>query len=101
MSFVQTLPVSDVPEGQMCGIGIEDTNVLLIHQGGVVYAYEDKCAHKAVALSEGILANGVLTCHAHFWQYDPTTGKTIEPAGSCIKKFPCKVENGFIFVDVD
>jgi nitrite reductase/ring-hydroxylating ferredoxin subunit len=100
MAYTQTLSFNDLTDGSMCGIHVEDKAVLLIRTGDTVQAYEDQCAHRATALSDGILSDGVLTCHAHFWQYDPVTGKSIEPPGSSLKRFDCKVEDGFIFVDV-
>jgi len=101
MSYIKTLPASDIQDGEMRAIGVEETDVLLIKHKGVVHAYLDRCAHRETPLSEGIFKDGVLTCHAHFWEYDPETGKTIDPPGSCLKKFSCKVEDGFIFINVE
>ena len=76
------------------------TRLVLVKVDGVVHAYADRCAHLGQPLSQGSLVGGVLTCAAHHWQYDATTGKGINPATACIARFPLTVEDGHIFVEL-
>lgn len=80
---------------------VEGKHVLLIHFNEAIYAYEDRCAHKGVALSEGTLSGQTLICSAHHWQYDICSGKGTNPSSASLKKFPVRVDNGDILVDLD
>ena len=80
---------------------IDGRAVLLIRLGADVYAYEDRCAHLGVPLSAGCLADGVLTCSAHHWQYDVRSGAGVNPASARLRPLGVKAENGDILVDVE
>lgn len=85
----------------MMGAVVDGRKVLVVRSNDAVFAYEDRCAHLGVALSEGRLDGGVLTCAAHQWQYDVATGRGINPAAACLKRFDVLVERGVIYVDVE
>ena len=88
-------------DGDMIARRVDGLDVLLVRLNGVVYAYENRCAHQGVALSEGRLDGHVLTCRAHHWQYDVRVGSGINPATACLRRFEVKVEDGSVFVDVN
>ena len=44
---------------------------------GTVYAIQDSCLHKGASLGTGQLDGKFVTCRAHGWRYDVTTGSTI------------------------
>lgn len=100
MSFLETLRLEDLWDGEMRGTTVGETKVLLIHKNGSVFAFEDRCPHQAVKLSEGRIDGEILTCPAHEWQYDVRTGIGLNPKGVRLKSFPVKVEDGKVFVDV-
>jgi glucose/arabinose dehydrogenase len=77
------------------------TKVLLVNVGGVFHAYEDRCAHQQVDLSDGQLEANILTCWAHQWQYDVARGVCVNPVAVAMRRFPVKVEDGQVLVDVD
>jgi nitrite reductase/ring-hydroxylating ferredoxin subunit len=98
--FVRVAPLDDLWTGEMKSYRIEGQRVLVIRHDAGVSAYPDRCAHLGVALSEGALENGVVTCRAHGWQYDGCTGAGINPAQASLRRYPAAVEDGFILVDV-
>jgi hypothetical protein len=65
-----------------------------------VFAYEDRCAHLGVALSEGTLHGRTLTCRAHQYTYDAETGRGENPRNVCLQSFPLRIAAGAICVDV-
>ena len=89
--------------GEMKGLVVDTTRVLLVNLDGDVHAYEDRCPHRGVALSCGKLeaASGTLTCAMHLWQYDARTGKGAEPTRRGLRRLPMKLEDDGIWVEVD
>jgi len=105
MAYRRACSVDDVWSGEIAGVIVEGVPVLLVRLEGELHAYEDRCAHQAVRLSEGRLArvDGVatLTCAAHGWTYDARTGCGINPPEARLRRLPLRVERGEILVDTD
>ncbi len=101
MSFRRVAALADLWNGEMTQSVVDGRSVLLVKIEDAIHAYEDRCAHLGVALSQGRLEGHVLTCKAHHWQYDVRSGSGINPASACLKRVAVKVERGDILVDVD
>jgi toluene monooxygenase system ferredoxin subunit len=100
MAFAKAAPLEALPAGGMLACVVGGRKVLLVREAGAVHAYEDRCAHLGVPLSQGRLEGGVLTCGAHEWEYDAASGCGVNPASARMKRFAVKVEDGGIWVDV-
>jgi len=100
MAFVRVAAVDDLWSGEMRGYVVQGQKVLLIHVEGSYYAYEDRCAHQGIPLSQGALAGRVLTCSAHCWEYDVCTGAGLNPSSARLTPIPVKVDGTAISVDV-
>jgi toluene monooxygenase system ferredoxin subunit len=92
--------LDDLWSGEMRPANVEGRAVLLVNVEGQVRAFEDRCAHQGVPLSQGRLLAGVLTCSAHEWQYDAATGRCLNPCDVTLKAFPVEVRDGDIWVEV-
>ena len=99
MTFRRVAPIADVWNGDLLAITLDGIKVVVVKIDDEVHAYEDRCAHLGAQLSSGTLAGNVLTCAVHHWQYDATTGRGINPASACLKRFTVKIEAGVIYVD--
>jgi toluene monooxygenase system ferredoxin subunit len=94
--------VKDLDElwiGEMQATRVDGRPVLLVNVGGEIRAFEDRCAHKGLPLSEGRLLDGVLTCKAHDWQYDAATGRCLNPCGFALRAIPVEVRDGAIWIE--
>jgi toluene monooxygenase system protein E len=100
MPFEPIIADAELWDGDMTAGRVDGHDLLLVRHNGVVYAYENRCAHLGVALSEGRLDGYVLTCRAHHWQYDVRSGSGVNPATACLRRFAVKIEDGKVFVDV-
>ncbi|HEV8245509.1 MAG TPA: Rieske 2Fe-2S domain-containing protein [Polyangiaceae bacterium] len=101
MSYQAVASAESLWPGEMSGVVVGRVKVLLVNVEGTVHAYENRCAHQGQELSRGRLDGQVLTCWAHEWRYDACTGKGINPERALLRRFPVKIENGRIYVDVD
>ena len=100
MPFEPIIADAELWDGDMTARRVDGHDLLLVRHNGVVYAYENRCAHQGVALSEGRLDGYILTCRAHHWQYDVRSGSGVNPATACLRRFAVKIEDGKVFVDV-
>jgi toluene monooxygenase system ferredoxin subunit len=98
--FTRVATLDELWSGEMRGCVVGGRRVLVVRLDDTAYAYEDRCAHLGVALSEGRLEGHVLTCAAHDWEYDARTGHGINPASARLTPFRVRVQGGEIFVDV-
>ncbi len=100
MSLKPAAALSSLWPGEMRGVQIGDTPVLLVNIGGQVHAYEDRCAHRGIPFSRGHLEGCLLTCWAHQWQYDLVTGEGQNPRTARLKRLPVHIDHDVILVGV-
>ena len=101
MAFQKVATLEDLWSGEKLAVVVASRHVMLVNLDGTVYAYEDKCAHLGVPLSQGHLQGTTLTCRAHHWAYDLCTGKGCNPATARLTIFAVKIEHDNILVDVE
>ncbi len=78
--------------------------VLVRPKGGAVFALEDRCAHRQVPLSKGVVDGCAIRCCYHGWTYDgsgrcidvPYLDKGKLPNG--VRSYPCREQDGLIFI---
>jgi toluene monooxygenase system ferredoxin subunit len=100
VTFTRALPDAELWDGEMRGLVVGGRRVLLVRNENEVCAYEDRCAHLGVPLSNGKLENGVITCAVHQYQYDAHTGRGINPENVALRVFPVCLLGADIAVDV-
>lgn len=101
MSFAPAGTLAEIWAGEMKACVIEGRRVVLLRKGDSVVAFEDRCAHLGIPMSTGTWEGDVLTCCAHGWSYDATTGQGLNPASARLHSFAVKVEDGKVWVDVE
>jgi toluene monooxygenase system ferredoxin subunit len=101
MAFAKAIALDDVWAGELTPCAVSGRRVVLVRTGDTVVALEDRCAHLGVPLSQGRLEGDVLTCAAHEWQYDATTGCGRNPASVRVNRYAVKIESGHVWVDVE
>ena len=100
MALSPVTRLSQLWEGELYGCTVEGRPVLVVRLPGRVLAFEDRCAHLGVRLSEGTLDGEVLTCSAHHQQYDACTGRGTNPRGVCLTRFALEIDGDEVLVDV-
>jgi toluene monooxygenase system ferredoxin subunit len=101
MSFRKVSTLDDLWSGEMSGIHVDGRQLLLVNVEGVIHAYADACPHQRSLLSKGSLEGKILTCPTHFWEFDVSTGRGINPRGACLAAYAVRVQDGDIFVELD
>ena len=99
MGYRKVATLDDLWIGEMIPAVLDGTRVLVVRLQDGVRAYEDRCVHLGLPLSEGKLAGDVLTCRAHRYEYDARTGQGINPRCVSLKAMAVRVDGRDILVD--
>ncbi|MBM3267666.1 MAG: aromatic ring-hydroxylating dioxygenase subunit alpha [Candidatus Sericytochromatia bacterium] len=88
---------------QICGVPM----VLFRGRDGRPAALQDRCAHRAVALSRGRVAGGCVVCPYHGWTFDDRGACVAIPAnraedpipgGATVPAYPAVERDGYVWV---
>ncbi len=77
--FVTVAQTTDVPQGGMFLVELEDEDIAIANIGGTYYAFGAECTHAGGPLDEGDLEGETLTCPWHGGQFDVKTGEVLGP----------------------
>lgn len=86
------------PIGRIVGDSGQDRDrvcVVLTPQG-VPVAMLDRCPHRDIALSGGLVKDGTLVCPGHFWCFDVTTGARTDLPERGATVYPTRVVDGWV-----
>ncbi len=80
---------------------IDDQQVCVVRLEDGIFAINDVCTHEYALLSDGYYEDGKLECPLHQACFEIRTGKALnEPADVDVARYPTKVEDGVVFVEV-
>ena len=96
--FVEAARLADLPPGRGTVVTIGDKDVALFNVEGTVYAMENACLHQGQSLGSSSLDGCVVTCRAHGWRYNVTTGNTLHVPDYGVQTYPVKVVDGTVMV---
>jgi toluene monooxygenase system ferredoxin subunit len=89
----------DVWEGEMSFRCLSDgTPLLLVNAGGRIRAYQGTCPHQHNSLADADLDDGVITCPAHLWEFEASTGAGINPSTAHLAEYPISTRDTDIYV---
>ena len=88
-----------LPDGRPTRVVVDDTPVLLVRDGELIFAIHDRCSHRGCSLSEGELKGSEIVCGCHGSRFDLRNGALLGgPATSAQPAFQVRVENGVVQV---
>lgn len=101
--FIKVVPVDELPPGGLRRFVIENKAIALANVGGHFYAFEDRCLHWGVRLSDGCLEENVVRCRAHGWKHDLAKGEIVAstPPGDEGRRLVCfdtRIHEGSVWV---
>jgi toluene monooxygenase system ferredoxin subunit len=98
VNYHEVCGVDDLWAGDMDAFSVAGKSILLINVDGIFKAYANMCPHQAVPLAEGKLDGCVLTCRAHLWEFDASTGLSINPSNKRLAEYPVRIVDGMVQV---
>jgi len=101
LEWIPVATLGDLWEGDMTDVQVGDELILLVHlAGGDIRAYQGYCPHQKTTLADGKLDGHILTCAAHSWQFNLSTGEGVNPKGCRLSRYQVKVEASTISVGI-
>jgi nitrite reductase/ring-hydroxylating ferredoxin subunit len=98
---VEVCGIDELWDGEMECLRVGNEDILLLKLDGQIHAYQGRCPHQGVALAEGELDGGVLTCRAHHWQFDAANGQGVNPKSARLKSFPVRVVERKVIIEIE
>lgn len=86
-------------EGEVAEFAVGDRQILIAHlRGGEIRAYDGLCPHAGFPLADGDVEDDILTCGAHSWEFDLTTGAGVNPANCRLRSHPVRLDGDQITI---
>lgn len=100
VAWIDACSADELWDGEMESVSVGGRDVLLVKHNGEFVAFQGFCPHQSVPLVEGELKDGILTCRAHLWQFDVTTGKGVNPSNCKLRRYPVRVIDTVVQIGV-
>jgi naphthalene 1,2-dioxygenase ferredoxin component len=98
MQFVDVCALEEVTSGRGLAVRAGGRDIALFNVDGTVHALENSCLHNGASLAGGKVCGRVVTCPAHGWRYDVTTGAVVVAPSRAVAKFPVRIADGRVLV---
>src|SRR6201982_1315222 len=100
MAFVRAVKASEVGPGSIREVQLGGTTIAVANVGGSFYAINNTCLHRGGPLGQGSLEGKVVTCPWHGWQYDVSTGKTVQNPNAGVGCYATEIRGDDVFIDL-
>lgn len=100
MAFVKVAETTELAPGNGKVVEAEGHELALFNIGGAFYCIENSCPHLDGPLGEGDLDGEIVFCPWHCWGFNVRTGEGHYGGGACVRTFPCKEEDGAVWVEI-
>ena len=98
---IDVASLDEVPDGTMLMVQVDGTQILLVHNDGVIRAMQGICTHEYFELDKGFLTDGSLTCALHLSRFDLETGEALDPPAEVpLALYPTSIEDGRIVLEL-
>jgi nitrite reductase/ring-hydroxylating ferredoxin subunit len=95
------IQLDDVPFESLFRVEGSDPGVVIIRNNNSIMAFEDRCPHAHWPLSEGSVANGIISCIGHGWEFEVASGRCLTVPGCSLKLLPVTVEHRLVKIEVE
>ena len=99
--FHKVISLSNLSENQLELCEVDDRLVILVRKGSDVYCIDDVCTHDGGTLSDGELAECLISCPRHGAKFDIRDGRAVTmPATEDTVCHEVKVDGGDVYVKI-
>lgn len=99
-SWTRVCLATEVPAEGMHAVQVGEWQVLVVHSGEQLFAFNDCCPHQSARLSGGRMRRGSLMCPLHGARFEITSGRCVGGAYPPLLVLPVRERDGLIEVDM-
>src|ERR1700682_2956896 len=92
-------PLEELKRDRLKVVSAQGNTILVLFDGGQVYALDNRCPHMGFPLHRGTVRDGILTCHWHHAKFDLAGGCTFDPFADDVPRFRVEVRDGEVWLD--
>jgi len=100
MPWEKACRIDEIGNGTPKRAVLKEIPLLLARVEGELKAYSDVCMHRGASLSQSTVDKGIVTCPAHFWQFDLHDGRCVQVPSAALKAFNLKTEKDEVYVEI-
>lgn len=100
MPFVRAAAINEIEPGTIRECDVGGTLIALAHFGGKFFAISNICLHRGGPLGQGELADEVVTCPWHGWEFNVQTGRCVLNPEMAVACYAVEVRGDEVFVDM-
>jgi NAD(P)H-dependent nitrite reductase small subunit len=102
MPYIDTaLKLEHVPVGESRCVTLGEMQVGLFRNPDGFFAINNVCPHRGAPLHDGMVADGVVTCPWHQWQFQLDDGVCLNIPKVRITTYPVEVRDGAIWINIE
>ena len=90
--------LSEIPPGRTLEKQILARRIMIVNDGGRLYALEGDCKHQRAPLAGGEVTGGTIACRRHGWRYNLKTGVCCHDKRFVLRQYEVKVIGDDVFV---
>ena len=90
----------DIPDGTGKVVEARGRKIALFNSGGSFYAIDNACRHLGGSLGEGDVYGTRVVCPLHGWEYDFTTGASVDDPETRVACFTVTVEGDDVLIEI-
>jgi len=90
-TWTRVCHADDVPLNAPLAVVLDQDKVCVVRTADGIRCLLDRCPHRDIALSGGLLKDGLLTCPGHFWRFDLTDGHRTDDPSDAATLYPTRV----------
>lgn len=98
-SFIKVARRDEIPEGSGKTVEVGGRKIAVFNAGGSFYAIDNTCRHRGGPLGEGDLMGTTVVCPWHGWEYDITTGQSIDDPSVKVGCYAVRVDGDDVLVE--
>lgn len=98
--WIKAIPVAELHRHKFRQMRIMSRIIAIINLANEPMALDGECRHMRGPLLEGKIEGTTVTCPWHGWQYDLSTGHCLTEQWAHLRRYNCKIENGWVMIDI-
>jgi nitrite reductase/ring-hydroxylating ferredoxin subunit len=96
--FVRACSLDELKAKHLFVVHGQHPPILVVHDGGHVFALDNRCPHMGFPLDRGSVTDGILTCHWHHARFDLASGCTFDLWADDVPTCPVEVRDGEVWI---